>query len=1722
MVETSRDFTIALNRFEQAWMDGPPPEIGSFLEGIQNPQQRQRLCIELVSLEIEFRWRRAAESGDAAGTPPLHVETYLQQYPELGSVPDAPVDLISEEYRARHRWGDRPGHEEYRRRFPEHAAEIARTLDRVDEQILAEAGGIASDAQPDPRFSPTVEQTLEPDAKSGLIGPYKILQPIGEGGMGSVFMAEQSKPVKRRVALKVIKADVPSKAVLARFEAERQALAMMDHQNIAKVLDAGVTEDGHPYFAMELVKGIPITAYCDQNKLSPSERLALFVQVCRAIQHAHQKGIIHRDIKPSNVLVTLYDGKPVAKVIDFGLAKALQSQLQLTEHTMFTQFGQVVGTLEYMSPEQAEMNTLDVDTRTDVYSLGVMLYELLTGSTPIGRERLKSQAFDRILQLIREEEAPRPSTRLSESGAAIKGISDQRRTDPKRLNLLLKGDLDWITVKALEKDRTRRYDGAAALADDVERFLQDEPIVARPPSWSYRAQKAVRKHKAAFATATLVVSLLVAGLAGTGAMWLRATRARSDALAETARATRAETDALKEARNARQAEAAMQVAKAEAEQERDRAQQAEAQASKGREQAQANAMLAAQQTQTVLTTLEDLIRDFSKRSLTPSEEKQLLGSTDGKITVFRDASGASAHGPGSWPREIDLATWDRQKADKNRLVTMCLTGLDDVTETLLGQARPDGSMNEQLDAMGDRVLRIAGLLTPLEREPFLLIAERLFSKSRDIWIGLAETASADRPTLEQLADAHAKLASVYLVDQQPTDEQLKKAVVYLDRELEVRSTLAEKYPNEADPQLALVQYHTKVGDLLWQTGDKEGALDHDRTQLKIRKRLADSSPDHPERLRELIQAHASISQRLRDADNAVEALQHDIQTIDLRQRLATADPSNVAIQQELIANHDRVASYLQQTGEQDQALAHFSAALPMRQALAESDPDNIQLQQDLASGHQTLGDALQQATQNEKALEHYTAGLEILQALAEADPDSLALQQQVFTSIRHLGDKRPEQTTTALAFDKTEIGFLRQLARLGLDSQKQLEQAFDASNTAVVEEYNKQHLAEQVRPHLSSALNQLAWLAHQEEFKKPVLAYLDSELQMVQELAGQNPDDRLAQVDLVDMCYALGEAFDHAQRRHKAIPYLRKALEIRRKLADAHPDELAARASVADALRKLGDLCRFSQREQEKRAAYYQEEVAIRRELVDAQADDTNAQSELAYALTNYGEQLLASSPEEALGHFQQALTIIQQRADSEGGWYRTYRLPYAYKHIGNALQAGDRWPEAIQSYQKCLEVCQQALKELNADTYSHSSDYESIASLLDEITNACIKAGDESETQRFWDASTKIIEKLVEVDKDGYERRLAQRTESMADSYLAAGKVERAEEYLRSAFILYEESANAEPEANYSANYGPTEDLIQFCWRTANFESQLQRFDEARRWCQKGLKYKHPRRGILFFVLMKAELALAGDWRKTLNDYQEEIGIHEFEIYQAVSHGLLSLSKYPELEEFLEYWTQQSRGERESLEIATSYANLFSDLKPTNPDPDETYEYARKSIEFYRAGWHALQGASAFSEVNAGPIRLLLDEKSCSMAEPLFREVLRDWPQRFPNKLPAGPKLMLALSLSGQNKFEEAEPMILDAYRIVLESSTAEGKTDSERGSNQVHRVAPVMRHLITFYQAWDKSDEVEKWRGEAEKQFLAWYDEGGGYQSHFAGLLVELYKDWGKPELAEAWAKR
>jgi serine/threonine protein kinase/tetratricopeptide (TPR) repeat protein len=469
-----------------------------------------------------------------------------------------------------------------------------------------------------PMSSPTAADERVVAAPGTRIGPYKLIEQIGEGGFGIVFLAEQQYPLQRRVALKVLKAGMDSAQVVARFEAERQALALMEHPNIAQVLDGGETAAGRPYFVMELVKGVPITRYCDEHRLTPRDRLALFVPVCHAVQHAHQKGIIHRDLKPTNVLVTTLDGQPVPKVIDFGVAKAMGQKL--TERTLVTGFGGIVGTLEYMSPEQAEFNALDVDTRADIYSLGVMLYELLTGTTPLTKKNLQDHALTEILRLIREDEPPNPSTRIRETTEPLASISAQRRLELASLSKELRGELDWIVMKALEKDRTRRYETARDLARDLDRYLRNEAVEAGPVSARYRLKKLLSRHRNLLATGAAFVLLLVVALLVSSWLAVRATIAEGKA--------RAQAEAAEQARSAESNE------RQRAEIQKKRAEDAESQARLDREKALAEKRRANDEAAIAKAVNVFLLKD-------------LLGQAD-----IRNQPGGGPHNPTITVREL--------------------------------------------------------------------------------------------------------------------------------------------------------------------------------------------------------------------------------------------------------------------------------------------------------------------------------------------------------------------------------------------------------------------------------------------------------------------------------------------------------------------------------------------------------------------------------------------------------------------------------------------------------------------------------------------------------------------------------------------------------------------------------------------------------------------------------------------------------------------------------------------------------------------------------------------------------------------------------------------------------------------------------------------------------------------------------------------------------------
>jgi serine/threonine protein kinase len=807
------------------------------------------------------------------------------------------------------------------------------------------------------------------------IGPYKLLQQIGEGGMGTVWMAEQEHPVRRRVALKVIKPGMDSSQVLARFEAERQALALMDHQNIAKVFDAGTAPQGRPYFVMELIKGVPITKFCDEHHLTPRERLELFVPVCQAVQHAHQKGVIHRDLKPSNVLVTLYDGKPVPKVIDFGVAKALHAKL--TDRTLFTDFGVVVGTLEYMAPEQAALSHLDVDTRSDVYSLGVLLYELLTGTTPFERKRLRSAALDEILKIIREEEPPKPSTRLSESGGSLPSIAAARKTEPAKLSRLVRGELDWIVMKALDKDRGRRYETANGFARDIQRYLADEAVEACPPSAGYRLRKFVRRHRGRVAVAALVLFALVGGVIGASWGMVEARRQRD--------AAEAERLAAAEARD--RAEAAQQRAKDEA----DKA-QAE------RDKAEAARALADRNFQTARAAVEDYLErvtNYPNLKNNPNSHelrKQLLASAlpfyeefvrqksdDPKI---RSDQGAAC---------IRLAAVHVEMGDHQAALRE-YTSARDIVAKLAADFPAVPLYRRDLAYTHDR---LGDVLWRLVRRPE---AEAEFRAA----LAIEERLVADFPAVPEyrsgLASSHHNLG-LLLRDLQRRAE----AEVEYRAALAIFERVVADHPATIGYRRNLANVHNSLGILLRDQGRRPEAEAEYRAALVSREKLAADFPAVPGHRHALAQTHHNLGIILRELGRRPEAEAEFRAALALQEKLAADFPAVLDYRWDLAQTRSRLGESLRELGRRPEAEVEYRAALALLEKLVADFPAMPDYRSELANSHANLAILLSDLVRRAEAEAEYRSALAVLERLVADSPTSSGYRRNLANIHNNLG-----------------------------------------------------------------------------------------------------------------------------------------------------------------------------------------------------------------------------------------------------------------------------------------------------------------------------------------------------------------------------------------------------------------------------------------------------------------------------------------------------------------------------------------------------------------------------------------------------------------------------------------------------------------------------------------------------------------------------------------------
>jgi serine/threonine protein kinase/tetratricopeptide (TPR) repeat protein len=918
-----------------------------------------------------------------------------------------------------------------REAFLDHACKGNRELRREVERLLA-AHPHAEGFLDRPALHDTAVHAPHAEIAGTIIGPYKLVEPIGEGGMGTVWMAQQTEPVKRLVALKLIKAGMDSKAVIARFENERQALALMDHPNIARVLDGGTTSGGRPYFVMDLVKGVPITRYCDEHHLTPRQRLELFLPVCQAVQHAHQKGIIHRDLKPSNVLVAVCDAgaRGVPKVIDFGVAKAAGPKL--TEKTLDTGFGHIVGTLEYMSPEQAEINQFDIDTRSDIYSLGVLLYELLTGSPPFSRKELEQAGMLEMLRVIREQEPSKPSTKLS-TADGLPTLAANRGTEPAKLTKLLRGELDWIVMKALDKDRSRRYETANGFALDVQRYLADEPVLACPPSAGYRLRKFVRRNKGSVLATAVALLALVAGVLGTSWGMLRAEQKRKDAVD----AQRAEAEAL---------------AQVTAEQAKTKAALAAETTARNAEKQARDKTLAALRAMT-----DDIVEAQMARGTTLTEEnkeflRKIINHFEGFATVTDDDAESRAiraegyHRVGLMRQRLGELK-EAETAYANAIVLYMQLAADfhirvefrhelARTHINLGNLlRDTGRLNEADGNYNDALALQKPLAAEFPTSPefrqklavcyynrgVLFARTGRLTEAEGAWaeaLAIQKQLAAEFPTRpefrQELARTHHSIGILLRDTGRVTEAQSAWADA-----LTLQKQLADDFPARPEFRLELAKSHNSVGLLLRDTGRLQEAEAAHAAARAIYNQLAAEFPARPDFRRELAVSHANLASLLLKTArlNEAEAAQND--AFVLFRQLVAEFPTHPEMRQELAMTHYNWANLLRETGRLKDAEAAYTEALAIQKQLAAEFPTRPDFRRDLARSRGNLGVVLSETGR--------------LQEAEAASAETLAIYKQLVADF----PARPE-FLRELAISHSTLGSLL----IGADRSKEAEAAY--------------------------------------------------------------------------------------------------------------------------------------------------------------------------------------------------------------------------------------------------------------------------------------------------------------------------------------------------------------------------------------------------------------------------------------------------------------------------------------------------------------------------------------------------------------------------------------------------------------------------------------------------------------------------------------------------------
>jgi serine/threonine protein kinase len=943
-----------------------------------------------------------------------------------------------------------------------------------------------------------------------VIGPYKLLQEIGEGGMGTVFMAEQSKPVQRRVALKIIKAGMDTRQVIARFEAERQALAIMDHPNIAKVLDAGATATGRPYFVMELVKGTPITKYCDEKQLSVKDRLELFIQVCLAIQHAHQKGIIHRDIKPTNVLIAQYDGKPIPKVIDFGVAKATAQKL--TDKTMFTEFGMVIGTVEYMSPEQAEINQLDIDTRSDVYSLGVLLYELLTGTTPLESKKLRAAAHAEMLRMIREEEPSRPSLKLSTS-ATLPSVAASRGVEPARLKKMVAGELDWIVMKTLEKERARRYGSPLELGNDLLRYLNNEPILACPPSTWYQLRKMTVRNRAVFAGGGVVLAGMLLGVIGLTVGLMQANHQATKAIEAADREIIA----------------------------REKAEAAEVEA--------LNAYR---------SSMDDTIQQLigSQENL-GAVERAYLESTLKRWEDFAHRKGDDRH-----TLAIKAEAWAQMGTVFESLgrASDAKKAFQQSVELRSRLAKIESSFANELEYA--KTLRRLGLqhlnLDQVSQ------ADSAYSKANEILIRLQRQEPQAGECAIELGKNMTNWGLLKHHQGQLKDAQTKLEAANLIYE-QWRKTNPEKVDEAVQQQIKI---HTNLGNVFSAQKMFNQALEHDVAAKDLASSLLERSPSDvglKEVLRKVRNNYASHLNAVKRFDEAASEFKECVTLLD---KLAAQYPARLSYQSSLALTHANLEIVHRQAGRHEEAEQHRNKAINLLRKLVEEESSVPEHRTRLAQELRNAGSYSSDMGKLEQAISLYNDAIAALRPLMDethATPNLLRQQGRLHASLAKCEMKNDRNTEALAQLDAAKAVYDRLSAKplLADDSRFLAQLHFDRAEchkrVSRFEESLKEYLAScallegLIRTHPEEAnyyddlgrnLNNMANLYTSMKRSDESIACLERSIRLRENLIQLRPEVMQYKITLGNGYSNLGARLTNSDRPSEALPWLDKGIAL--------------------------------------------------------------------------------------------------------------------------------------------------------------------------------------------------------------------------------------------------------------------------------------------------------------------------------------------------------------------------------------------------------------------------------------------------------------------------------------------------------------------------------------------------------------------------------------------------